>query len=53
MEKETSGVEARKCLVCNCPGEGKVLLSAMHDNKQAWVCTKCLPVLIHGKGHAC
>ena len=48
MEKEPSMAETKKCVVCKCTGEGKVLLSGVQDEKQVWVCTRCLPMLIHG-----
>lgn len=49
MEKEQSGVENQKCVVCNGSCEGRVLLKGVKDHKDVWVCTRCLPVLIHGQ----
>ncbi len=48
MEKEQSISEAKKCLVCRSSSEGRVLLKGVQDEKDVWVCTRCLPMLIHG-----
>lgn len=48
MEQKQSTTEVKKCIVCKCTSEGKVLLSGVQDEKQVWVCTRCLPMLIHG-----
>ncbi|OIQ07787.1 ferredoxin-1 [Moorella thermoacetica] len=40
--------EAPRCARCGA-GEGEaVLLFARHRGESTWVCTRCLPVLIHG-----
>ncbi|AKX94708.1 4Fe-4S ferredoxin [Moorella thermoacetica] len=40
--------EAPRCVRCGA-GEGEaVLLFARHRGESTWVCTRCLPVLIHG-----
>jgi hypothetical protein len=41
----------KKCLVCKATSADRVLLQAEEKGKSAWVCVRCLPVLIHGGAH--
>ncbi len=49
-EKETTTVEPR-CMLCKATSNERVLLQAQDKGKDAWVCVKCLPMLIHGTPH--
>ncbi|MBI2858183.1 MAG: hypothetical protein HYX90_03815 [Chloroflexi bacterium] len=48
MDKEQPAAEAKKCMVCRSGSEGRVLLKGIQNDKEVWVCTRCLPMLIHG-----
>ncbi|MDN5326454.1 MAG: hypothetical protein PWP41_1150 [Moorella sp. (in: firmicutes)] len=45
--KRAEGASPR-CLRCGADETGAVLLFARHRGESTWVCTRCLPVLIHG-----
>lgn len=36
-----------RCLNCNRPDEEIPLVSLRYAGQQAWVCSQCMPVLIH------
>ncbi|MDN5345206.1 MAG: hypothetical protein PWQ18_1320 [Clostridia bacterium] len=40
--------EGPRCTRCGADEAEAVLLFARHQGESAWVCTRCLPVLIHG-----
>ncbi|WP_406658046.1 4Fe-4S dicluster-binding protein [Methanolobus sp. ZRKC2] len=37
-----------QCFKCGCGEEESYLLPARHNMESIWVCTRCLPQLIHG-----
>ena len=39
---------AQKCHVCQASEAQRVLLPCRKDGESLWVCTRCLPALIHG-----
>jgi hypothetical protein len=39
------------CFVCGASDKNLVYLPCVHEGEQKHVCTRCLPVLIHGGGH--
>ena len=39
---------AQKCFRCNSGEEQSYLIPIRHQAKSLWVCTHCLPALIHG-----
>jgi Fe-S-cluster-containing hydrogenase component 2 len=39
---------AQTCHRCGASEERSVLLPCRHEGKSLWVCTRCLPALIHG-----
>ncbi|WP_338823671.1 Ion-translocating oxidoreductase complex subunit B [Moorella humiferrea] len=39
---------APRCLHCSADESRAVLLFARYHGESTWVCTRCLPVLIHG-----
>jgi hypothetical protein len=39
--------EAYRCLNCNRSEADIPLVSLRHAGNQAWICSQCLPVLIH------
>jgi MinD superfamily P-loop ATPase len=39
---------AQSCHVCGTGEESRVLLPCRKAGESLWVCTRCLPVLIHG-----
>ena len=47
-EEEQSPEGERRCLVCQVTSEERVLLYAVKQNQDVWVCVGCLPRLIHG-----
>ncbi|MFW9991681.1 MAG: hypothetical protein ACFFD4_06445 [Candidatus Odinarchaeota archaeon] len=40
---------SQKCLVCETTENDTPLVSMTYQAKNKWVCTKCLPELIHGR----
>jgi len=48
LEKENTAPQAKQCLVCKATSDKKVLLCGEQNGKEVWVCTRCLPMLIHG-----
>lgn len=46
-EKKARG-EGMTCFRCGSDEEKAVLLLARHRGESTWVCTRCLPILIHG-----
>ncbi|TKJ29773.1 MAG: ferredoxin [Chloroflexi bacterium B3_Chlor] len=38
----------QSCFHCGSTEEGAVLLPCRKDGESLWVCTRCLPILIHG-----
>lgn len=38
-----------KCFICNGDDKDKVYLPCFHEGREKVVCTRCLPMLIHGK----
>ncbi|WP_301553651.1 hypothetical protein [Desulfuribacillus alkaliarsenatis] len=41
--------EKRACSVCTNSEDDRVLIHAVVDGKDTYVCVKCLPMLIHGR----
>ena len=39
---------AQTCHVCGVGEDSRVLLPCRKEGQSLWVCTRCLPVLIHG-----
>jgi len=39
---------AQRCFRCEVSEERAVLIPCRHEGKSLWVCTRCLPALIHG-----
>ena len=39
---------AQTCFRCAASEDRSVLLPCRHEGKSLWVCTRCLPALIHG-----
>ena len=39
---------AQTCFRCGASEDRSVLLPCRHEGKSLWVCTRCLPALIHG-----
>ena len=39
---------AQTCFRCGAGEDRSVLLPCRHEGKSLWVCTRCLPALIHG-----
>ncbi len=39
---------AQKCFRCGSDEDSAPLLPVRHQGKSSWVCTRCLPALIHG-----
>ncbi len=39
---------AQKCFRCNSGEEQSYLIPIRHQAKSLWICTRCLPSLIHG-----
>ncbi len=35
------------CLNCNRPETIVPLVALRHDGREAWICSQCLPILIH------
>lgn len=46
MEKE--GNEQTVCMLCEVSSDNRPLIKMIHENKDANVCVRCLPQLIHG-----
>ncbi len=42
-----SEVQLHNCLNCDCPETEIPLVALRHAGEQAWICSQCLPVLIH------
>ncbi len=40
--------EKKACAVCKKDEDTRILLHAVVEGKEDYVCVKCLPVLIHG-----
>ena len=49
-ESIKSSGEKHSCSVCNATSDDRVLLKGEQKGEKAWVCVRCLPMLIHG-GH--
>jgi len=47
-EEERKSYIEQSCFKCNNNEDRVVLLPCRHKGKSLWVCTKCLPGLIHG-----
>jgi hypothetical protein len=47
-EEEQSPDAEKRCLVCQVTSEERVLLCGVEQNRDVWVCVRCLPMLIHG-----
>lgn len=50
MSEKSEKLEKDKvfCFVCNKTEYQTVLLSCRKQGEDLWVCTRCLPMLIHG-----
>jgi hypothetical protein len=40
--------KSHQCLQCGASSDERVLLACEAEGKDAYVCVRCLPVLIHG-----
>ncbi len=38
-----------KCFSCGAEGPENTFLNCVHEGKEALVCVRCLPTLIHGQ----
>ncbi len=47
-EKEQSSTSPKSCLICHATSEERVLLCGVEQDRDVWVCVRCLPRLIHG-----
>lgn len=45
---EKGGKKENRCMVCGKTEQQGVLLACRKDGEDLWVCTRCLPMLIHG-----
>ena len=43
-------IETNRCLNCDRPETVIPLVSLRYDGSQAWICSQCLPILIHKPG---
>jgi ferredoxin len=50
MENRTAEVETLECFNCGTAETNTVLLPCRKEGKSLWVCVRCLPPLIHGRG---
>ena len=48
MEKRGTTYMVQTCHVCGAGEDSRVLLPCRKDGSSLWVCTRCLPALIHG-----
>jgi Na+-translocating ferredoxin:NAD+ oxidoreductase RNF subunit RnfB len=48
MEQRGQTYIAQSCHVCGTGEESRVLLPCRKAGESLWVCTRCLPALIHG-----
>jgi len=48
MQERGKTYLAQTCFQCGATEEQRVLLPCRRDAASLWVCTRCLPVLIHG-----
>jgi Fe-S-cluster-containing hydrogenase component 2 len=48
MEQRGQTYIAQSCHVCGMGEESRVLLPCRKAGESLWVCTRCLPALIHG-----
>ncbi len=48
MEERGTVYIAQKCFNCQAGEENSYLIPFRHQGKSLWVCTRCLPALIHG-----
>ena len=48
MEKRGEVYIAQRCFRCDTGEEAAPLLPVRHKGRSLWVCTRCLPALIHG-----
>lgn len=46
--KNTVHIEIQKCFLCGNTEENFALLPCRKQGQSLWVCTRCLPALIHG-----
>jgi Fe-S-cluster-containing hydrogenase component 2 len=48
MEERGAAYIEQVCHVCGAGEQSRVLLPCRKDGASLWVCTRCLPALIHG-----
>ena len=48
MEKRGTLYIEQRCHVCGTGEDSRVLLPCRKEGQSLWVCTRCLPALIHG-----
>jgi MinD superfamily P-loop ATPase len=48
MARRSKTYIAQTCHVCGAGEDSRVLLPCRKEGQSLWVCTRCLPVLIHG-----
>lgn len=44
--------EKHACIKCGSDSKDRLLLSCEQDGKPVWVCSRCLPVFVHGPHHS-
>jgi len=48
QREQTPRYIVQTCFQCGASEEGAILLPCRKEGQSLWVCTRCLPVLIHG-----
>jgi len=48
MEERGTLYITQNCHICNASEQERVLVPCRKDGQSLWVCTRCLPALIHG-----
>lgn len=48
IQRKESPAQDQTCHRCGKSGSGAVLIPCRHQGRSLWVCTRCLPALIHG-----
>lgn len=49
MPESQKPKEPKACVICHATSDERVVLSGEHKGQPAWVCVRCLPMLIHGE----
>ncbi len=49
MPESQKPKEPKACMVCHTTSDERVVLGGEYKGQPAWVCVRCLPMLIHGE----